>query len=323
MNLCRETDHSAGLVSRLKSSVLLRQALFVLSSIDFRQIAQRGTPDKADRLLRAAVSAYCSLPVPTRLETLQLEDLALPLYPKVSRDTLRHVAALLAESRTPPRGLLMRLVEEDPEISAPLLIRTTALNDLDLIALIARKGIAHARVIGRRKPLHPTLTALITALERKAAAAVGPSISVAPTDRLRKRTAEETRRALRGLMLTPIQPDMSPNEAYRRLRKGALEGSRELLLAALSEVFGIDERNAGAFIGQTGFPALMAALRSIDLSQEQAFLLMASTFPARFPNARAIRQFLDGYGGMSADDGRKVLRGLQMGQPGRSRRAKA
>ena len=46
-----------------------------MSSSDFRQIAISGETERADRLFRAAVSAFCSLTRPSRREIEQLERL--------------------------------------------------------------------------------------------------------------------------------------------------------------------------------------------------------------------------------------------------------
>ena len=55
-----------------------------MSSSDFRQITIKSEAQKAERLFRAAVSAFCSLTRPSRREIAQLEDLALPLFDFVS-----------------------------------------------------------------------------------------------------------------------------------------------------------------------------------------------------------------------------------------------
>lgn len=319
----------------------MRQAFFVLSSIDFRQIARRGAPNKAERLFRASISAYCTLTFPSQQETQQLEDLTLPLYPSVSRDTLRFVCAALSECETPPRALVEKLVEEPPEISAPLLVRTQSLSDVDLIALIARKGIGHARVIARRRDLHPAIKTLVAAMERKEASAQDISLQpadavettpVAKTKRLadllpakapshrlgeaeieivRKRTAEETRIALRKMMAAPASAELDPQVSGQKLRDAALSGSRELFVATLGDVLRVDRDHASALIGTGDFRALLVALRSLDLPGESAFLLVACAFPNRFPHPVAIRQLLETYKSIELAEARETLRSLR------------
>ncbi|WP_367715390.1 hypothetical protein AB2N04_15575 [Nitratireductor sp. GISD-1A_MAKvit] len=135
-----------------------------MSSALFRQLASGGQAQRPDRLFRAAVSAFVSLTRPTRREIAQLDDLALPLYASIPVETKRYAAAILSECSAVPPTLLRKLVNEAPEISAPLLIRSPALSDVDLIGLIARHGSAHARVIGRRAGLNPAIASLIRVL---------------------------------------------------------------------------------------------------------------------------------------------------------------
>lgn len=146
-----------------------------MPSSDFRQIADRSLPARTDRLFRAAVYAYCALPRPSRRETLQLEDLVLPLFDSVSTESRRYVAAVLSELPNPPRTLLRRLCEGPVDVAAPLLIRSPALSDIDLLAVISRHGLAHARAIARRKDLNPAIANLIRVLDRPARTEEAPS----------------------------------------------------------------------------------------------------------------------------------------------------
>jgi len=145
-----------------------------VSSSDFRQIAIRTESGKAERLFRAAVSAFCSLTRPSRREIAQLEDLTLPLFDSVSVESRRYVAAALSECEYAPTALVRRLCEEPVDVCAPLIVRSRVLSDIDLIALIGRHGIAHARVIGRRPDLNPTIAELVKALNRSELRMVKP-----------------------------------------------------------------------------------------------------------------------------------------------------
>src|SRR5690606_5917206 len=103
----------------------------------------------------------------SRSEVVQLEDLTLPLFDQVSVESRRYVSAALSECGTPPPALVKRLADESADIAAPLLIRSQVLGDADLVALIARHGWSHARVIARRRNLNPAIADLIALLERK------------------------------------------------------------------------------------------------------------------------------------------------------------
>jgi uncharacterized protein (DUF2336 family) len=138
----------------------------LVSEFEFSRLPAYRRKGSQERLLRAAVYAFCSLPRPTRRESGQLEDLALPLVEKASVETRRYIAAALSECAEAPRGLVRRLCEEPVEIAAPLLMRSRALSDIDLIALIGRHGMGHARAIARRRDLNPRIAELVATLEK-------------------------------------------------------------------------------------------------------------------------------------------------------------
>jgi uncharacterized protein (DUF2336 family) len=283
-----------------------------VSSSDFRQIAIRTEAGKAERLFRAAVSAFCSLTRPSRREIAQLEDLTLPLFDEVSVESRRYVAAALSECDYAPTALVRRLAEEPVEIAAPLLTRSNALSDIDLIALIGRHGLPHARAIARRKELNPTIADLIRALERPTLVKVRPPEALtrlaprpepdakvdtggpAPSE-----AAENARRRLRSMM-RPAGRSADVNTflgqpAYVRLRETALTGNAAFFQTALADALEIDFATARSVTGQSSYTALLAALRALDLSEDRAFLIAVAVYPGEFPHPQAIRLFLDRY----------------------------
>ena len=284
-----------------------------MSASDFRQIAIRTESGKAERLFRATVSAFCSLTRPSRREIAQLEDLTLPLFDSVSVESRRYVAAALSECEYAPTALVRRLCEEPVDVCAPLLVRSRALGDIDLIALIGRHGLPHARAIARRKDLNPTIAQLIKALEKptlvrvrqpeplaKVAgdgaepAAAAPSPPKLPGD-----AAETARRRLRTMMLaegetTSINP-FAGSATYGKLRETALTGNAAFFQTALADALDIDFSTARSLTEHSSYVSLLAALRALDLSEDRAFLITVAVYPSQFPHPQAIRIFLDRY----------------------------
>src|SRR5690606_156691 len=101
---------------------------------------------------------------PTRRETAQLDDLAVPLLASVSEETLRFAAATLSDSPYAPPTLVRRLCDMPVEICAPLLMRSPILTGIDLVALIGRHGLPHARAIAARQGLDSRIVRLIASL---------------------------------------------------------------------------------------------------------------------------------------------------------------
>ncbi len=293
-----------------------------MSSSDFRQIANGAEHGKADRLFRAAVSAFCALPRPSRREIAQLEDLALPLFGSVSPDSKRYVAAALSEVPHAPPALVRRLSNEPVGIAAPLLIRSAVLSDIDLIVLIGRHGLPHAKAIARRRNLNPTIADLARALDRPAharpadqpsSASEGPAPSA--TTEASGAAVEGVRQKLRGMML-PATADADDEQLpairearFAKLRATALTGHPGYFQAALAEVLGIDSRQAKAITEATSYSDLSLALRVLDLEVEQAFLITAAVFPNFFSHAEGIRLFVDRYRLSHRETAREKLRG--------------
>jgi uncharacterized protein (DUF2336 family) len=283
-----------------------------VSASDFRQIAIKGEARKAERLFRAAVSAFCSLTRPSRREIAQLEDLALPLFDMVSVESRRYVAAALSECESAPKALVDRLCAEPVEIAAPLLVRSKALTDIDLIAIIGRHGLPHARAIARRPGLNQTIAHLIRALERRAPANLAPApepagkTTIADDEVLANPgdAADNARRRLRSMMLparSDGDQDAAEDSRYAKLSAAALTGNPAFFQAALANALDMDTAAARSITETSSHSALLAALRALDLAEERAFLIAAAVLPGHFAHAEAIRLFLERYRALDRD----------------------
>ncbi len=279
-----------------------------MSSSDFRHIAVKDETGKADRLFRAAISAFCSLTRPSRREIDQLEDLALPLFDSVSVESRRFASAALSECQRAPAALVRRLSDETVDIAAPLLIRSSALSDVDLIALIGRHGLPHARAIARRPGLNKTIAQLAKALASSAPSLNDPAETdqqprsasndmAAPVenpsnaDRIRSRLRTMMRPAAETYSPMNERPDVRGD--FATLRSAALAGDHSLFQAAVAQGLGIELSHAKSLAED--YDGLAIALRALDLNEEQAFLIVAVLDPGAFRNVDAIRAFLENY----------------------------
>lgn len=305
----------------------------ILVSSDFRQIALKGEHGKGERLFRASVSAFCSLTRPTRRNAAQLDDLTLPLYDQVSPEARRFVAAALSECRRAPLGLVRRLASEPVEIAAPVLMRSAVLTDIDLVGLIARMGLPHARAIVRRPDLNPSIARLIQALEAASPDArplledtpPGPEendmFAAANASHPRPASAAEAARAkLRTMMavggeLQPPAVREAKHEigqsSYPRLRDTVLTGAPALFQTALADAADIGFAQAGELLRAGGQKSLSLVLRGLGLSAEQAFLVMSASKPTAFAHAESIRLFLENFTLTHVEAGRDEIRRLR------------
>lgn len=296
-----------------------------MTAADFRRIENRGETGHPERLLRAAVSAFSSLTRPTRRETLQLDQLAAPLFDRVSPGALRYVAAVLSDSPYAPRQLIERLCHSPADIAAPLLIRSPLLNDADLIGLVARQGLAHARIIKRRPRLNRTIMQLILALEASAAAepqaetpVEADDMAVTPHSQPGRGPAEQTRRALLAIMSgngnthaasMDANTEQDRPDGFRALRAGVLSDNRTRIYAALAEAVSIGYDTARLIVEARSYDDLLAALRYLDLPEERAFLLVCAASPWRFARPQKIRAFLEQYRSIGHEEAARRVAG--------------
>lgn len=308
-------------------------------SADFRQVAIRGKRGRSERLFRAAVAAFCALTRPTRREIAQLDDLTLPLFDSVSAEGRRFAAAALSECEDVPPVLVRRLTNEPVEIAAPLLVRSRALCDVDLIRLIGRHGLPHARAIARRPHLNPAIGSLLDALKdpeirrlrggRPDLAVVGEHKTEQPPARAGA-AAEDARRRLREVMLPargiapadslePIAVSPSP-DIYPKLLDTALSGRLPLFQTALADALGLEFAAVRVAVEAHGHANLLVALRALELREEQAFLLAAAIHHSVFDGPAAIRLFLSRYRMLDRDT---ALRRIEDWKAGSSRSSEA
>lgn len=267
---------------------------------------------KADRLLRAAVTAFCENARPSRREAIQFDDLCVPLLGSASDETLRFVAAALSETPHAPAALVRRLADMPVEISAPLLMRSPVLTPIDLLALIARHGLAHARAIATRADLDSRILMLIR------------SIGVAAENPV-PRTAEEARHSLRAMMRpagdAPVREEEEKSAApcirwegepslYRKLRSTVLIGAPVLFHTALAGALGIEPAQARAIAEDRDPARLMLALRALALSAEEAFLILQCLRPVR--DHRGVAAFVEAWEEIGSDEAGRVAQGWRI-----------
>lgn len=264
---------------------------------------------RPERLLRAAVTSFCSIPRPTRRETAQLDDLAGPLLNSVNEETLRFVAASLSDLPSAPPVLVRKLADLPPDISAPLLLRSPVLGNIDLLALIGRHGAGHARIIAARHDLDDRIARLIESLgiePARPAMREGNSSADRTRDRLRAMMHPVGAAAPSGSDPLRLRWEGDPG-AYRKLRSTALTGVPDLVRTALADALSVDPGQARSILASADLSELIVAMRSLRLSEEQAFLIVQCARPGRLSSPRSIAAFLDAYGAVPTEQADRVV----------------
>ncbi|EKF40623.1 hypothetical protein NA8A_19780 [Nitratireductor indicus C115] len=275
-------------------SFCFSRVLISVSSAIFRQLASGGEAQRPDRLFRAAVSAFASLTRPTRREITQLDDLALPLFEHVRVETRRYAAAVLCECASPPPGLLRKLSNEPVAISAPLLVRSQAFADTDLIGLIARHGLSHARVIARRADLNPAITALIRALSAQTDGASPVTFARSAAEGIGA-LEEGVRNRLRH-MVRAANASGTVRDRNTALVDAARSNSIEAFATILAGRLAIPLALAMDIAGdQASSERLMIALRALGLEDAEAYLMTATLHRDRVLDRITIQRFVERY----------------------------
>lgn len=297
-----------------------------MSSAEIRQISLQGQNRNADKLFKAAVGAFSALTRPGRLDIAQLDDLTGPLFDSTSDETRRFASATLSICKRPPPALLARLCREPIETAAPLLVRSPAISDVELISLIGTHGLPHARAIARRPGLNKTIIDLLRLLQdadidRLLGHRQSASINECkPGEDGIERPAEAVRRRLRTMMLNTneqravsqewLGPDQSAaTGASMRLFELALLPESKIFLEALAGVLGLQSARTSRLTGPNAQWDFMVALRALHVPATMAFAIVALTSAEAPFCTEQIRLFFRRYEGIKPDIAReRVIR---------------
>lgn len=267
---------------------------------DFRDIAFEDGPRKCEGLFRASIAAFANIPRPSRNEITQIDDLALGLYGSVSREAKHYAATVLSKCTDVPPGLLKRLCDEPVDISAPLLIGSKALTTVDLLRLIGRHGLSHARVIARRTNVDPVIVNLVRLLNARAEAETAQRRRHEP---MASPALDQVRNQLRSLMkpaeASALQSTSAARPAdadlYAQLRDAALTPDPDRFPRALAKALNVSEFRARRICTAITYSDLITSLKYLGLTEEQAFLLTATFYSSQVFYGPAIRLFLERY----------------------------
>lgn len=265
----------------------------------FHHVSSHRAVGRPERLLRSSITAFCSITRPTRREIAQLDDLAVPLLRSVSDESLRYVAAALSDLPQAPPVLVRQLADQPVDISAPILMRSPILTNIDLVALIGRHGVAHARAIAARTDLDERIARLIR--------------SIGTLERTAPEKAEETRQRLLAMMKPAGEPRNEPPAApvrlhwegepglYLKLRSTALAGIPALFHTALADALELEHADARDIVEAEDIVPLLTALRFLSLTPEQAFLIVQCVRHEAFNRAGSIATLLETFETLEPD----------------------
>lgn len=276
---------------------------------------------KADDLLAAAISAFAGITRPGRQDMQQLEDLALPLLECASTRGKRHAANALAQLEDAPRRLILALADQPVEISAPILLRSPLLRPSDLIEIIGKNGLAHARAIARRQSGDVLLQGVLRsfadpvidrtlALQENLANIEAeplekpdvPDLSAARAPLMKEGSSERLARALQ-------QPFYEAGATgSQHLIDTALLIDGQFFRNALADALDLSFERSDAIIGQWPDSHLPIALKALGLSPAECYLTMTAILGPIDANRDSLREFVHIYRSIDREKAMALVR---------------
>ena len=276
------------------------------------QSKSRADGSKADDLLVAAIAAFASITRPGRQETHQLEDLTFPLLERATIRGKRQAAHALAHIEDAPRRLVLSLANEPVEISAPILLRSPVLRSEDLVDIIGKNGLVHARAIARRQSDDPMLKSVLRSF-------TDPAI-----DRLL--TLQENLAGLetdRPKASADLSSNENPNDASSQgtsfFGTSALSGPEHLIdtalliddqifRTALADSLDVSFERSDSIIGQWPESHLPIALRALGLSASECFMTMSAVLGPVAADRHSLREFIQIYRSIDREKAMMLVR---------------
>ena len=291
----------------------------------FRALEQQGHANRKDEILRAAVSAFVALSKPNRRDCNQIEDLSLPILPFASEQTKRFICAALAENRSAPGNLVRRLCDEPVAICSPLLLLSPVLESADLVAVIGRMGIHHARIVARRSHLPGDVIEALALVddERVRARAAGGTLSSEKTtgSNVRPTTAAQARALLSDLAMSlkrseatlpaaanfeDAEPTSVANTA--KLVRLVLHEDPGLFATAVADATGLAFGKVQRLVKRVATGELLTVLRALGINVDTAFVILCALNPHIGANRLEIRLFRDRFEQIDKDKAIETLR---------------
>ncbi|MET0258345.1 MAG: hypothetical protein ABW179_07160 [Methylobacterium sp.] len=116
----------------------------------FRSLERSSGQQEFDIVVTAAVAAYSSLRHPNPSQAEDLGRLVRPLWPRITAESRRNVAATLSHTPRVPRVLVEALLAEPLEVAAPFLVSSPTLTGADIARLATSPDERIVRLVRNR-----------------------------------------------------------------------------------------------------------------------------------------------------------------------------
>ncbi len=132
------------------------------SLVDLIALAQEPSSSKRRELLRSITNIFMTNPEAINDNEMQLYDSVMSQLSDDMEVLVRaEIANTLANATTAPLGLLRKLASDDINVAEPILERSKALTEGDLMHVVSTLGQAHMRAVSRREEVSENVSGVI------------------------------------------------------------------------------------------------------------------------------------------------------------------
>lgn len=132
------------------------------SLVDLISLAQEPSSSKRRELLRSITNIFMTNPDAINDNEMQLYDSVMSQLSNDMEAVVRaEIANTLADATAAPLGLLRKLASDDINVAEPILERSKALTEGDLMHVVSTLGQAHLRAVSRREEVPESVSGVI------------------------------------------------------------------------------------------------------------------------------------------------------------------
>ncbi len=126
------------------------------------EMAHEPSSAKRRELLRSVTNIFMAHPEDVKETELALYDeVMMQLSADMETAVRAEIAQQIARTRNAPLGLLRRLASDDIDVAEPILTRSKALSESDLMHVVSTKGQDHLRAVSRREEVSESVSGVI------------------------------------------------------------------------------------------------------------------------------------------------------------------
>ncbi len=123
------------------------------------EVAQEGSSERRRELLREITDVFMAAPDRYTSSEMQHFDVIMSRVTETVELALRReIAEKLADVPTAPKGLIKQLAHDEISVAEPVLKRSSALSEDDLVRVIRQRGQDHMKAITQRREVPETVT---------------------------------------------------------------------------------------------------------------------------------------------------------------------